>query len=551
MAALLTCAIGLIWISCNLDDSRCQRGADWDDYKGNGPPLPPPPTFWERRESSCIHVDHVCSSLRSGWFYGPPPRNQAFHQPTMRLLKNSGELIKTHIHHNRLKVDRRIFDVSSTSHGHYDDSSCTFSPVPNHLVAQSRYNEMMGEFYCRSLLGLNRWMRDFLTLSSKDIQIYVHFVDRRKGRVLEGHKLFLGGLPNNGIFESLVSLMPKNDTCLCYKKLIFCGYKVKNGTAAISASTEENGALIDTDEDTIVITPGPSITNPKAETDDAKYGKLRTDLIDTYYLMKPDLDEKIVQYQKQMLIQKGLVLNNTVSDVIGWKFVGLTHLRSRRVWLNIDDVVSMCDERFRRHNIICITVNVEAAESAEEQLLMHRSLHAVIGVHGAQLTQAVLLPTHAYILELLPWVPYYLWGGWVTTTHVPTPLGVIFHRTDLNHIGHPLGRDSVPLCLHVNSSDVEADRLCLMNGTSGVIKRFRWADRDFIVSPKVIEDFVTAYLLDEHDSVCDEMQKRAERTNFVLYNAFCKASRNESIFVARQYYRDENWMLPKKPGGDH
>ena len=92
--------------------------------------------------------------------------------------------------------------------------------------------------------------------------------------------------------------------------------------------------------------------------------------------------------------------------------------------------------------------------------------------------------------------------------------------------------------------------LCLMNGTSGMINRFRWADRDYIVSPKVIEDFVTAYLLGEHDSVCDEMQTRAELTHFVLYNAFCKASRNQSIFVARQYYREENWMLPIKPPWD-
>ncbi len=336
--------------------------------------------------------------------------------------------------------------------------------------------------------------------------------------------------------------MPKNDTCLCYKKLSLCGYVVKN-----AVSVADNDTRVDKEDDVYFFTPGPSITNPKAETDDAKYGNLRTDLIDTYYLMKPDLDEKIVQYQKRMLIQKGIVLNNTVSDVIGWKFVGLTHRRSHRVWLNIDNVMSMCNTRFRRHKIVCIKVGVKVADSAEEQLLMHRSLHAIIGVHGAQLTQAVLLPTHAYILELLPWVPYYLWGGWVTTTHVPTPLGVIFHRTDLNHVGHPLGRDSVPLCLHVNSSDVEGDRLCLMNQTSGVINRFRWADRDYIVSPKVIEDFVTAYLLGDHDSVCDEMQTRAERTHFVLYNAFCKVSRNQSIFVARQYYREENWMLPIKP----
>ena len=243
-------------------------------------------------------------------------------------------------------------------------------------------------------------MRDFPSLSSEEIQLYVHFVDRRKERLLEGHKLFLGGLPKNGIFDSLVSLMPKNDTCLCYEKLSLCGYVMKN-----AVPVADNDTRVDKDDDVYFFTPRPSITNPKAETDDAKYGNLRTDLIDTYYLMKPDLDEKIVQYQKRMLIQKGIVLNNTVSDVIGWKFVGLTHRRSRRVWLNIDDAVSMCDTRFRRHKIVCIKVDVEVADSAEEQLLMHRSLHAVIGVHSAQLTQAILLPTHAYILELLPWVP--------------------------------------------------------------------------------------------------------------------------------------------------
>ena len=527
-------AIGLIWNHRDLESYLT-------NFEGGYTSITPTKNFWEIRESSCIHVDDVCS-WGKGWFYGPTGP-QTSHQPTISLDQDWTVIKSTHIYLNGLKIDQRIqFDVSSTSHGQYDDSSCSFSPVPNHLVAQSAYNDMMGEFYVRSLLGLNRWMRDFSSLSSEEIQIYVHFVDRRKERLFEGHKLFLGGLPNNGIFDSLVSLMPKNDTCMCYKKLIFCGYVVKN-----AVPVADNDTRVDKDDDVYFFTPGPSITNPKAETDDAKYGNLRTDLIDTYYLMKPDLDEKIVQYQKRMLIQKGIVLNNTVSDVIGWKFVGLTHRRSRRVWLNIDDAVSMCDTRFRRHKIVCIKVDVEAADSAEEQLLMHRSLHAVIGVHGAQLTQAVLLPTHAYILELLPWVPYYLWGGWVTTTHVPTPLGVIFHRTDLNHVGHPLGRDSVPLCLHVNSSDVEADRLCLTNQTSGVIHRFRWADRDYIVSPKVIEDFVTAYLLGDHDSVCDEMQTRAERTHFVLYNAFCKVSRNQSIFVARQYYREENWMLPIKP----
>jgi hypothetical protein len=130
---------------------------------------------------------------------------------------------------------------------------------------------------------------------------------------------------------------------------------------------------------------------------------------------------------------------------------------------------------------------------------------------------------------------------------MPTPLGVIFSGTDLNHMGHPLGRDSVPLCLHVNSSDVEADRLCLTNKTSGTIDLFRWADRDYIVSPKIVEEFISTFLLKEDDSICDEMQKLAEQTGFVFYNAFCKLDGNQSILIARQYYREKNWMLPKQP----
>jgi hypothetical protein len=219
-------AIGLIWIYRDLESYVT-------NFEGGYISIPPTKNFWEMRESSCIHVDDVCSRGK-GWFYGPTG-HQTTHQPTISLDQDWTVIRSTH---TGIKIDQRIqFDVSSTSHGQYDDSSCSFLPVPNHLVAQSAYNEMMGEFYSRSLLGLNRWMRDFPTLSSEEIQIYVHFVDRRKERLLEGHKLFLRGLPNNGIFDSLVSLMPKNDTCLCYKKLIFCGYVVKNAVPVADNDT--------------------------------------------------------------------------------------------------------------------------------------------------------------------------------------------------------------------------------------------------------------------------------------------------------------------------
>jgi hypothetical protein len=593
-ATLILCVIGLLQNSRNLYYVRHHpTTGEENDGEGNSNDDRPRPAasvekFWETPRSGCVHVENVCGD-GGGWFYGPPPNassgggygdsrgtdrsgSSRHHRPSISLVMNFETLAKTHIYLNGLRIDGRIhFSVSSLSTRRDDNrtaTSCVYSAVPHHLVVQSAYNDMMGEFYSRTILGLNYWMRrheEFATTTTtalppyhhdyEDVQIYVHFVDRRKGKMLVGHELFLMGLPNNGIFDSLLSLMPmKNGTCRCYEQLVFCGYRARNGTA-ISTKTHIDD---ETDNRMTIFEPGPFVENPMVDAShwnnndgNGGYGKLRTDLINTYMRIWPDLDERISMYRKHILTQSGIMIdNNSTSDaVFDWRIVGLTHRTSRRMWLNIDDVVTKCNQKFMMRKIVCITINVEDTNTAMEQLLMHRSLHAIVGVHGAQLTQAILLPTRAHVLELLPWVPYYLWGGWVTTTQAPTPLGVVFTGTNLNHVGHPLGRDSVPLCLHVNSSDVEADRKCLMNETSGVLDKFRWADRDYIVSPNTVGEFVSTFLLkdDDDDSTCEEMRAKAERTSFVLYNAYCESNGKRGVYTAQQYYREENWMLPKKP----
>ena len=56
-------------------------------------------------------------------------------------------------------------------------------------------------------------------------------------------------------------------------------------------------------------------------------------------------------------------------------------------------------------NVVCIEVNVENTTTPHEQFLLHRSLDALIGVHGAQMTQALFMRPTAHVLELLPWIP--------------------------------------------------------------------------------------------------------------------------------------------------
>lgn len=121
--------------------------------------------------------------------------------------------------------------------------------------------------------------------------------------------------------------------------------------------------------------------------------------------------------------------------------------------------MSMCSEKFQQqYQVACIIVDVEEATSPKEQLIMHRSLFTLIGVHGAQLTQGILLPLHGNILEIQPWIPSYCIGGWVASTSAPTSLGVLYHNTDINHYGYALERNSTPLCSHVSIHNENATK---------------------------------------------------------------------------------------------
>ena len=61
---------------------------------------------------------------------------------------------------------------------------------------------------------------------------------------------------------------------------------------------------------------------------------------------------------------------------------------------------------------------------------------------------------------------------------------------------------------------------------------------------KVIEDFIVSFLLKENNSICDDMHKRAEQKNFVLYNAFCQRSMNETRYIAEKYFRVQDKEQP-------
>ena len=510
--------------------------------------------FWGEHNPECFHLTNICHAPNDGkWFYdrsiqhsSADENNKYRRQPTLKYNRTSM--------HWPVAPDTNIhFNVSSAYRYSGNMSECPYSHTPHHVVSQSAYNHMIGEFYVRQLIGLNQWMNDYPPESDQDIQMYIH-LPVKKAQLYDGHRLFMGVLPQNGQVENFQSLVQGKETCECYQTLAFCGYdrnsngktrrknQMRNDTTlgvAAADSVETTKKKNQTRNHIFNVAPGISYKdtqfdkwcfgNDKKKIENCTtYNDIRQDLLRRCAKKDPTLQEKIREYRRQIILSL-VSSSEEVKDVDEWKIVGLTERKLRRVWLNIDDSVKACDI-FRRQKVVCITVNVEATASPEEQLLMHSSLDALVGIHGAQLTQGTLLPRQGYILELLPWIPDWSWGVWVARTSEPTPVGVMFHNTDLNHLGYSLDRDSVPLCKHV----IEEDEKECFQAEQREKKNFMWDRRNFEVKPDVVTKFISSMLL-QNSTNCNDMKARASENDFVLYNAYCSRG-VENVFSTEHFY---------------
>ncbi|KAK1734012.1 putative glycosyltransferase family 61 protein [Skeletonema marinoi] len=485
--------------------------------------------FWGKDNPECFHLTNICHAPNDGeWFYDrsvqySPHDISTEHQPTITYNQRSM--------HAGVASDARIhFNVTSTTVYSGNMTECPYSHTPHHVVSQSAHNHMMLEFYVRQVMGLHPWMRDYPPESDQDIQMYVHTSARNSG-LLDGHRLFMGVLPQNDKVNNFLSLVQGKETCECYQTLAFCGY---TRTASEATNIQSRNQTFDM---AAAITykggKSPDWCHDKAKNLDLTctiYNDFRQDLMARYAREDSLLQHKIREYRRQTLSVAGLS-SEEVDDVDEWKIVGLTDRKSRRIWLNIDDSVRACDG-FRQQKVVCITVNVEKTASPEEQLLMHSSLDVFVGIHGSQLTQGIFLPRQGYILELLPWIPDWSWGAWAARTNSPTPLGIIFHNTDLNHLGYALDRDSVPLCRHVNKTDeTDCFKAKLKRGRS-----FSYDQRNFEVDSDVVTTFISSILL-QNNTNCDSMKTRAAENDFVLYNAYCSHGAEKNEFSTEHYYK--------------
>ena len=69
-----------------------------------------------------------------------------------------------------------------------------------------------------------------------------------------------------------------------------------------------------------------------------------------------------------------------------WTIIGCTQRLKRRSWINLNQTIKHCNEHYHSHRIVCVEVNVEKTSNPLDQLVLHRSLDVLVGIHGAQVS---------------------------------------------------------------------------------------------------------------------------------------------------------------------
>jgi hypothetical protein len=262
------------------------------------------------------------------------------------------------------------------------------------------------------------------------------------------------------------------------------------------------------------------------------YQDLRETIRRRVILENPLVQKDIEIYREKVLKAKGIK-----PPFDKWKVIGLAQRTSRRRWVNLDQNRKECNSALRGHKIICTEVNVEDERSHPyHQAVMHGALDGLIGIHGAQLTEAVWMKPGSLVVEFLPWLhPEMFEGAWTRTVKQPTPLGAIFSGTDLNHVGFPLHRQSAPYCQErLNSTEEETK--CWQG--------HHWDSRNFEGTGESIVDALTMLFVANPRENCTEYQEMAA-DNYVLYNIQCK-TRNDHVSSPHHFFwKKELVDIPK------
>jgi hypothetical protein len=479
---------------------------------------------YDKSRKKCFYVEDMCHSSNR-WFYRT---DETKHQPNFSL-----QMFVSQEHHpNRDKMKLALITIvflqaertPKRKYGYQRDYTptrmmaneterlgCSESPTPNHVILQSWYNDMLGEFYDRALVGLFELVEgqrvdvdDFVAHS----KLYIHRMDPFKS-LLDSHQLFTDAFRSSSLGDFLELF--HGTQCRCMRRVLFCGYSSKRD--------QLDNTL------TRLVPAGTVFSHPKVRT--PVYRKIRNFLRERIILRNPFAQTDIRNFRASIL-RKHQLFRDSSRPISSWKIVGLAQRSGRRRWLNLNEVLQNLTQPMRKLGIVLVEINVEEDDwTPYRQMVRHAALDGLVGIHGAQLTEAVWMKPRSLVVELLPYIPNVTsYGSWTARTESPTPLGVIFGETDLLHVGYKLGRESAPYCYNETKE-------------CWGFKVNPWDARNFIVSPERISNILGLFVVDRPETCEGYMNISLTEKDVVVYNAPCSLTGRPHLVAPRHFYWNE------------
>jgi hypothetical protein len=390
--------------------------------------------------------------------------------------------------------------------------TCRDATLPTHLVLTGFYIDMLGELYARVLKG---WYEIFHHVIDTDAtrrdaflqqtQLYMLFQNADR-HMLDSHKLFTAPFRGQHALMDFRDLLHPTD-CRCMKRLILCGFRQKK--------KGENQL--------VVVSPGDKVSPIKdyrySNPDERNFQGLRHELRQRIILDNPFVQEKIKIHRSEILRTH----NVDEKEWGNWTVVGLSDRKGRRRWMNVETIRNECNDRLRSEKVVCVAVYVDDEHANPfRQVILHGALDVLLGIHGSHLTEAIWMRPGALVVELLAYIPAGVsLGQWTRTTKNPTPIGVAYHGTDLNHIGYVMKRESLTDCKNIT----------IRTKMEKCFLKISWADRDFTADIAEVLEPIRRFHLSRELSSCEYWKNQSESTrgDFAFYNVNCAETSGEKL----------------------
>eukprot|EP01084_Bolivina_argentea_P077873 141319_1 len=374
---------------------------------------------------------------------------------------------------------------------------CQYDPIYNHMILHSYYNQMIAELYMRTTLNLF-YLMDYKQLIDKTFKMHVFLEDNLNLYI--SHRLFLE--PFTNYEPSLFSMLFESIHCNCYKRLFFCGFTYNKYSHILKPMDRIS----------------TSVNQPKLM---PKLVKRFNKWIKNIY---PNIEQYIYEWRYKKLVSHFDMDTMKYINVSEWKFIGFHQRYNRRRWLNVDNVIKRCNNKYNNYNIFCYKLCFDDPKPdkyihSHEIVVSHQSTNMIIGAHGSQFANAVTLKNngHSYLVEILMHgTPDYA----STLESATAGLGRIFAGTKMNHMGlfMPNQTEKYPEVQHVHW----------------------WGKQDYKIDWDRINDVINFSFIDNggfctqynnNNDIISHIPNKINEYGFAIYNIYCPQHKKPHIYT--------------------